>query len=496
MPPDLKGTAVNEHPDDGLMRVELQRFHRISVKHGGEVLFSPTTLRLWTIGEPLSSVISAFLSGATFGDVALRLNVSAESLRDIVRRVSEHIAGDSEDSCASAKEVPSSPLTRLIIYTTTACNLRCTYCYVRREPRFMTLETAHKVVVKSLAGFPRIRAVQFFGGEPTMNMPALAQLCAEFTEACQMAGTSRPILGLVTNLTLLDEPLMALIRDYTMRVTVSIDGPKDIHNHSRRFRSGRNTFDIVTSNLRRLRQHTDAEITIQATYTRKHWDAGLRLTDLEEYLAQTFHTNSLVVQPADLSQGGALSNQSGIIDPAPTDALAEMICEQSRLAVASYATTDPRMGNPLIPRVIAKLIIRGACSPLFCGAGFSTLAIYPGGELYPCNRLAGLPELKMGTIDDLTPFQTECFRSMQQRLAEVNKGRFEKCRCCWARRLCRQCIAKTFYDTGTLGPPTDSACQLATRNLETILQETCAASTDEDKWARITQLVSTPAENR
>lgn len=144
-----------------------------------------------------------------------------------------------------------------------ACNLDCSYCfYLEKEALFpgkkmrrMSNEVLEAYVRNTIASTPRGQAVSFTwqGGEPTL-------LGLDFYRKAvalqQLHGEGRQIENsFQTNGTLIDDEWAAFLAENRFLVGLSLDGPREIHNRFRRYRSGAPTFDLVMAALGRLQRH-------------------------------------------------------------------------------------------------------------------------------------------------------------------------------------------------------------------------------------------------
>ena len=143
---------------------------------------------------------------------------------------------------------------------TTACNFRCTYCFVEDEgrhqkPCFMDIPTAEM----ALTTFARLNkeaghgTVIFYGGEPLLNpqttfysLRRLRQLEAE----SQILPMDR--VSLLTNGSLVDEETIRVFKETRPTVSVSIDGPQRLHDAARVDEHGRGTFAAALKGYRWL----------------------------------------------------------------------------------------------------------------------------------------------------------------------------------------------------------------------------------------------------
>ena len=87
------------------------------------------------------------------------------------------------------------PVTNFMAYVTEECNLRCSYCFVNKQPRHMTMETARKMIDFCLqplvSGQEPFLSINFFGGEPLLR----AEFLLELLTYIQERGADRFVLG-------------------------------------------------------------------------------------------------------------------------------------------------------------------------------------------------------------------------------------------------------------------------------------------------------------
>lgn len=144
-----------------------------------------------------------------------------------------------------------------------ACNLDCTYCfYLEKEALFpgkkmrrMSDTVLEAYVSNTIASTPHGQLVGFTwqGGEPTLLGIDFYRRAVELQ---QRYGQGRKIENsFQTNGTLIDEEWAAFLAENRFLVGLSLDGPREIHDRYRRYRSGAPTFDLVMAALERLQRH-------------------------------------------------------------------------------------------------------------------------------------------------------------------------------------------------------------------------------------------------
>jgi uncharacterized protein len=170
------------------------------------------------------------------------------------------------------------PLQTLVMNLTNQCNLSCTYCYEFGEDKvatpegkekFMDFETAKtsvRMLLDQSAGRPGVH-ITFFGGETLMNFPLLKNVVAYATE--QATAQNRTIdFSLTTNATLLTPAIIEFLSENGIGVTVSMDGPPELHDKLRVFANGRGSYDIIAPRVKALIQgHRTRPITARVTLT-------------------------------------------------------------------------------------------------------------------------------------------------------------------------------------------------------------------------------------
>jgi len=143
------------------------------------------------------------------------------------------------------------PFTLLIKPTGSDCNLDCKYCfYKNRSPQVgqgrqrMSNEVLENLVKDYLELRLPFSGFAWQGGEPTLMgldfYKKAVALQEKYGAAGQEIGNS-----LQTNAVLLTDEWCDFLQGFGFLVGISIDGPRELHDYYRRYRSGRGTFDKV-----------------------------------------------------------------------------------------------------------------------------------------------------------------------------------------------------------------------------------------------------------
>ena len=322
--------------------------------------------------------------------------------------------------------LPPPPVHALSLAVAQACNLGCTYCYAEQgefggAAKNMPLETARASVDLLVDGAePGTRLnLAFLGGEPLVNR-AVLQATTRYAKA--RAGERGVTLqfSITTNGTLLTEADADFFEEQGFAVTVSLDGPPDVHDRLRMFKGGQGSFERIERNLapllaRQRRMQVSARVTVTPA------NLMLRQT-LDRFVGMGFH--SVGFSPM-------LSAPTGHGEMHAADLelmLAQMIdCgrEFERRTLAGERYPFANLLNAL------RELGRGTHRPYPCGAGAGYLGVSADGDLSACHRFVSDADAGMGSLDAGVDHARRTIW-----LSDRHVHRQQPCAGCWARYLC------------------------------------------------------------
>ncbi|MBI3436671.1 MAG: GRRM system radical SAM/SPASM domain protein [Proteobacteria bacterium] len=165
--------------------------------------------------------------------------------------------------------VELAPLGLLVLQPTTFCNIDCSYCYLSHRAENNRMDGATvRAIARFLRGMPLREpqlSVVWHAGEP---LTAPIDFYEAAFEALQSgAAPMRFRHHFQTNGMLITDAWCELIKQWSVHVGVSIDGPKAIHDAHRVDRSKRGTFERVMRGVSKLREH-DIPFTVIGVLTR------------------------------------------------------------------------------------------------------------------------------------------------------------------------------------------------------------------------------------
>lgn len=273
----------------------------IPIQDSKYIVYAPVRRSAFVANARVVEVISQLRGGA--------FDAAADpdgSLMELLRALEMVDAGpESPPSFACAGDPRPVSVT---LFLTTACNLRCTYCYASAgngAPKFMALETARRgidfVAANAAARHaPRMEVGFHGGGEPTLNWPVLT---ASFDYAREKAAELEIQLrsSMATNGVLSDDQADWIVA-HLGGVNVSCDGLPAVHDKCRLTASGKGSSSRVTHTLRRF-DAAKFSYGLRLTVTAEHIPA---LADSVEYLCSEFRPGYIQIEPVyTLGRGAA-----------------------------------------------------------------------------------------------------------------------------------------------------------------------------------------------
>lgn len=423
------------------------------------IAFNKDTLDFYVVEPIVKDIYGSILSDGV--EVAReKYNVSKEDLDSIYELLCED-----EDPLVFCEEKQEQQkritLDRLVLNVTNVCNLKCAYCYAcggsyQSEEGIMKMEVAKKAVDVFCDFFDSIRILQFFGGEPLLNLEVIAGVCEYFLEKKANGEIENvPSFGVCTNGTLLTTEAIDLIEKYGLNVTVSLDGDQYIHDLNRYDNNGNGTYNRIMSNIKELYKRTKQPTTIEVTYNQKHVENGISIKDIANHFQPMFPETSFHIVPVSTAvESLQLKDRNAFV--------------QSVDDIFGSLESDSAYTYSLVQRLIDALRHK-QYSDYICPAGLGTLSVDIHGNIYPCFMFTDVEHLNMGSIFEENIFQSEKMRKIRTLFLERAKAKDEKCNDCMLQRFCCGCHGMNYYQNDSIANYEEGFCQMNIRMAEKVL---------------------------
>jgi uncharacterized protein len=235
------------------------------------------------------------------------------------------------------------------------------------------------------------------------------------------AGRARGLevrFSVTTNATLLRADDLALLRAHPFAVTVSLDGGAAVQNAQRPTRSGKASFDAVSSGIEALLADPGStRIAARATVTRDNLDLESAFASIRGLGFREVGFAPLRSSPS----GNALTSADW---PHYLGALQRVARSEIRAASHGHEIALSNLAIAL------KQLHRGASAPYPCGAGGGYFSVSAEGRWYACHRAIGAVDYELGDNSGLDRAKRRAFLERRHVDAQAD------CRVCWARYLC------------------------------------------------------------
>lgn len=328
-----------------------------------------------------------------------------------------------------------------IIKPTHICNLACKYCYNEdtRAP-IMTHETLQRVVSETFAYLkpypkPSVAAFIWHGGEPMVaKLPFYQQVVAlqkQYNEGIHYENTIQ------TNGILINEDWIEFMLENKFRVSISIDGPKLMHDANRIYHNGKGSYDDVMKKINMVKK-SGLPLGVCVVINQENKD---KVDELYDFLvSEQLHFNII-----PMTRGGDAINSYKDIGLEAAEYAEPWIKMFDKWYYANedhyvYCSDFGAKASAILSGKPTDCIGQEYCAR-------NNISIDPDGYVYPCATLSANDEWNYGNINDQTLAEL-----MQSKPAEIVKNREEDPHCveCKWRHVCHGgCLSRAtkFYGT-------------------------------------------------
>lgn len=141
-----------------------------------------------------------------------------------------------------------------IIAPTLSCNFGCPYCYEKLKKGFMSLEVQNAIFsqVELAVKANQHIDVTWYGGEPTLAKGIVLKMSQKIIDICSKYNVDYNA-NIITNGYLIDDQFINQMKKSKITsVQITLDGPREIHNLTRKLADGRETFDLIIQNIKNI----------------------------------------------------------------------------------------------------------------------------------------------------------------------------------------------------------------------------------------------------
>lgn len=344
------------------------------------------------------------------------------------------------------------PISTMVLNVNTGCNLSCTYCYKEdltspdkgERMDFRTAAEAFELLLKEAAARDRVNLV-FFGGEPLSNMKLIREV-TDYAERRAAEEGKTVDLSLTTNATLLTDELIKWFDEHRFGLTISMDGPRALHDLNRKTVGGKGTYDVVVAKVRRLlARYRSRPVGARVTLTPGVTDVIAIHRHLKRELG-FFEVGFSPVTAGDMEMFNLSEGE-----------LAEVFAGLKELGYhyLEGALRGENNGFSNMHQLMTDLV-EGTRKSLPCGAGLGMLAVDKEGGLNLCHRFTGSDLPTFGNVaDGIDKPRLGAF------LEDMLDRSDRSCRSCRIRNLCSGgCYHESYARYGDPAHPVHHYCDI------------------------------------
>jgi uncharacterized protein len=348
-------------------------------------------------------------------------NMPPEDLQVLARHLASTIA-----------KAQRPPVRKLELFVTEDCNLRCDYCWVPKNARTMSPETAKQAIDFLLENCGDADSLQvvLFGGEPLLEFPLVREVVAYGAGKARAVGKT---IGwsLTTNGTLVTREMVDFAQRHHLNYLLSLDGGRETHDRHRCRPDGRGSFEDIVKRLpilKGVQGWLGTRMTVTPDTVGDLTRSVQVLTDLG--------LNQFII--GDHLQGTWTSGHIAVL-------------QEQWVAVGEFYTRLRSAGHPIRMTVFepSQRDERDNTNCWGCEAGRDKITVLPSGDIYPCARFvdkAGIQDqFWLGHID----FGLTAERTRRELTDERDVIRY-RCMKCGERSVCMGgCPATNYLCTGS-----------------------------------------------
>ena len=276
--------------------------------------------------------------------------------------------------------------TSIMLGLTDDCNLACSYCFVKQNKNYITLETAEKTILWALENGKKKQQkpyIVFFGGEPLLQFnEIIIPIVKKYHNDVDF--------GITTNGLLLNEDVVDFLYKYNIPPLLSFDGIPKVQNSQRKAKNG-NSFNEILNNIPYLLLRFPNTI-MRSTITKESipflYDTFLMAEELG-FSKITFCPNGFEDWDKDIEK--ELYNQ---FDKIGLHIYKKLLKEQYPVIevdpiITNFGKIELALNNNLF---FNNSLLR-------CGLGTTSCAVTPKGEIIPCQEKISNPTWIIGNIE-------------------------------------------------------------------------------------------------
>ncbi|MEM4330751.1 MAG: SPASM domain-containing protein [Candidatus Pacearchaeota archaeon] len=392
-------------------------------------LYNSKEMEVIYVNDNTLKIFNSFNGNKKLSEILL--NYSAEEKEKIKSFTKEFLKRNflvpSEANEKFEFSLPNNPIEIRLMYLfpTDRCNLRCEYCFIEnsfnkdysfanmpKEIMKRGLDLFFKISSKNLNEDKRII---FYGGEPLLNWSVVRFGIDYIRRHKTFYDTD---IHLITNGTIMNEDIAKFLKETKVNVSLSIDGPREVHDLARRSSDGSGSYLNIKKTYEILKKEGVDNIGISLTVHKFNVE---NLPNIVEELVKTFDIKGIGFN--------FLTDFYSSKNPFSVDInLATSRVLEAFDFLRNKGIYEERIMRKLRPFVEKEFHLKD------CGAIGNQIVISPDGRIGPCHAFISSKEYFNHDVfeDNIDLLNDSVFLEWSKRMP-IN---MEKCKNCAAIAIC------------------------------------------------------------
>lgn len=345
------------------------------------------------------------------------------------------------------KDMLKNDLGSLCLQVTQNCNLRCEYCIYSESKNEKqrahssgrmsegTMMRAIDYLQQHSQNAQRI-TVSFYGGEPLLEFNLIKKAILYAEEEFE----GRPLtFNITTNGTLLTKEVADFLFSHNTNISISLDGPKQIHDQHRRMKS-EGSFDRLMHNMNYIvnsypneYKHMNISMVIDP---QNSFNEIISVFDQYPFLREMTLMYSVI---DDIYSNESNCYSAQYITESQYHSFLGILYELNQLdkdALSAITATEVDDSYESIQKFRPSVTLGEKGAPTGpCLTGHRRLFCDIHGNLFPCERVSEKSKImNIGTLDSGID-SNKCIS-----IINVAQSTAAQCKDCWAFQFCHQCI--------------------------------------------------------
>ena len=338
-----------------------------------------------------------------------------------------------------------------IIHLTQRCNLTCGFCHsstvgVDAQGKDIEYDNLWHIANFILSSPGKLKNICFQGGEPTLCRDHI-ETFVSILEADHRSEELEIRLSLTSNGTLIDQEYAEFLSKNKVSVSLSIDGPRTLHDAERRYENGDGSYNDTVATRDFLREHYP-HIYAGQIMVITH-DSKQKIGNILQELFSSGQREFRFKFVTSLGRGKRYFKERGKLQAEEfVTAYREMISalkrqrlEAGKFFFETYLTT-------FLGKLFGRVNIGDVDTRNTCGIARSVVDFDIRGQIHACHETNKFARFRLGHASEVYGEVYGGDRAAEAR-SYTDLSSHSECRTCAYYSYCTPCPAKNFQETGS-----------------------------------------------